>query len=144
MSTQNYENHGRLVPLFHYGLSVLLLAALVTSGWNFYRSLVHGSGRLAGLTLILLTLAGLLLFWFSRVFALKAQDRAIRAEENLRHFVLTGNLLDHRLHIGQVIGLRFAPDEEFVALSLRAAEEGLSSKDIKQAIKNWRADLHRV
>jgi hypothetical protein len=121
-----------------------MLTALVTSCWNFYRALAHGSGRLVGLTLILLTLAGLLLFWFSRVFALRAQDRAIRAEENLRHYVLTGSLLDPRLRIRQVIGLRFASDEEFGDLALRAAEEELAPSAIKQAIKEWRADHHRV
>jgi hypothetical protein len=81
---------------------------------------------------------------FARVFALKAQDRAIRAEENLRHFVLTGKLLDPRLSVRQIIGLRFAPDEEFVALALRAAQENLSETDIKKAVKNWKADTYRV
>ena len=80
----------------------------------------------------------------ARIFALKAQDRAIRAEENLRHFALTGQLLDPRLSIRQVIGLRFASDGEFVALAKRAAEEKLSPNAIKQAVKDWRADLYRV
>ena len=78
------------------------------------------------------------------MYALKAQDRAIRAEENLRHFVLTGKLLDPRIEIRQVIALRFAPDEEFVALAGRAAEESLTPDAIKQAVKNWRADEYRV
>ena len=82
--------------------------------------------------------------WFSRAFALKAQDRAIRAEENLRHFALTGKLLDSRLSISQVIALRFASDEELVALSKKAADEKLSNKQIKEQIKNWRGDYYRV
>jgi hypothetical protein len=81
---------------------------------------------------------------FCRMYALKAQDRAIRAEENLRHFVLTGKLLDPRIGIQQVIALRFAPDDEFVALASRAAEENLTPDAIKQAVKNWRADTYRV
>jgi hypothetical protein len=46
-------------------------------------------------------------------FALRAQDRAIRAEENLRHFILTGKPFDSRLRMSQIIALRFAPDDEF-------------------------------
>jgi hypothetical protein len=79
-----------------------------------------------------------------RQFALKAQDRAIRAEENLRHFVMTGKLLDPRLTIRQIIGLRFASDEEFLELEKRAVEETLSEDDIKKAVKNWRADYYRA
>jgi hypothetical protein len=85
-----------------------------------------------------------LVWYFARAFALKAQDRAIRAEENLRHFAMTGSLLDKRLKMGQVIALRFASDNEFVALAKRAAEEGLSSKDIKMAIQDWKADDNRA
>jgi hypothetical protein len=73
-----------------------------------------------------------------------AQDRAIRAEEQLRHFVLTGKLLDPRLTIRQIIGLRFAPDDEFVGLVRRAAEQGLSEDAIKREVKNWRGDTYRV
>jgi hypothetical protein len=78
------------------------------------------------------------------MFANKAQDRAIRAEENLRYFVLTGKLLDPRLSVRQIIGLRFASDAEFVALAQRAADERLSEDAIKRSVKNWRADLYRV
>jgi hypothetical protein len=79
-----------------------------------------------------------------RAFAIRAQDRAIRAEENFRHFVMTGKPHDSRLKIGQVIALRFASDEEFVALSAKAAAEGMEPKEIKKAIKNWRGDYHRA
>jgi hypothetical protein len=84
------------------------------------------------------------LYWYTRRFALKAQDRAIRAEENIRHFILTGKPLDTGLRLRQIIALRFASDEEMPALAQRAITEKLSSKQIKQAIKNWRADYHRV
>jgi hypothetical protein len=58
--------------------------------------------------------------------------------------VLTGKLLDPRLSVKQIIGLRFASNEEFVALAQRAADQNLSTKDIKQAVKNWRPDTYRV
>ena len=57
---------------------------------------------------------------------------------------MTGSLLDNRLRIGQIIALRFASDEEFVALAKKAAEQSLSSKDIKMSITNWKADNYRV
>jgi hypothetical protein len=78
------------------------------------------------------------------MFALKAQDRAIRAEENLRHFVLTGKLLPASLRIGQIVALRFASDDEFVALAQKAADKNLPGKQIKQSITNWKADTYRV
>ena len=78
------------------------------------------------------------------VFALKAQDRAIRAEENLRHFILTGKPLDGRLEPLQIVALRFAADDEFPGLAARAAEQSMKPDDIKKAVKYWRADLRRV
>ena len=82
--------------------------------------------------------------FFARSFALKAQDRAIRAEENLRYFAIAGKLLDSKLSLGQVIALRFAPNNEFVDLAHLAVEKNLSPKEIKQAIKNWKGDYNRV
>jgi Family of unknown function (DUF6526) len=76
--------------------------------------------------------------------ALTAQDRAIRAEENLRYFVLTGKLLPTTLKISQVVALRFAGDDELVALVQKTILENLGNKKIKQAIIHWRADEHRV
>jgi hypothetical protein len=57
---------------------------------------------------------------------------------------LTGKLLPASLRIGQIIALRFAADEEFVGLAVKAASENLSSKEIKQSINNWKADTYRV
>ncbi len=144
MKEQSYSNHAQMVPLFHYVLFGLLLATLVGSCVNLWMS-IGDHQRIYSASLILaLTVAVLILYFFCRVFALKAQDRAIRAEENLRHFVLTGKLLDARLTIRQIVGLRFASDDEFAALAARAAAESLSSDDIKRAVKNWRADYYRV
>jgi hypothetical protein len=86
----------------------------------------------------------ILLFWFARIFPLRAQDRAIRAEENLRHFALTGKLFDPRLTIKQIIGLRFASDTEFPELARRAADQSMSLDDIKKSVKNWRPDHNRL
>jgi hypothetical protein len=144
MEQQSYANHRRLMPLYHYILALLVVLAIGGSLYNLYRAWVRDSGRGEALLIIVLVaivfIEGLLL----RTFALKAQDRAIRAEENLRHFALHGALLDPQLGIRQIVGLRFASDEELGDLAERAADEGLSEDDIKKAIKTWRADHYRV
>jgi hypothetical protein len=84
------------------------------------------------------------LWAYTRLFSLKAQDRAIRAEENLRYYVMTGKLFPHELTVQQIIALRFAPDAEFLALVDKAIKEGLTNKEIKLAIQNWKADYYRV
>ncbi|MEO6636661.1 MAG: DUF6526 family protein [Ginsengibacter sp.] len=144
MQQQNYKNHARIVPLFHYVLSLILFACLVFSIWNLIRAYQHHSGRLVAATIFGLTIAALLLEWYARAFPIAAQDRAIRAEENLRHFALTGKLVDPRLTMPQIIALRFADDAEFVLLSEKAANENMKAGEIKKAIVNWRADHHRV
>jgi hypothetical protein len=82
--------------------------------------------------------------WYLRIFALKAQDRAIRAEENFRHYLATGKVFPKELRMGQIIALRFASDDEFVALTTKAIAENLSNKEIKGLIKNWKADHDRA
>jgi hypothetical protein len=57
---------------------------------------------------------------------------------------MTGKLLPQALTVPQIVALRFASDEEFPALVDRAVKEQLRSKEIKSAIKNWRADHYRV
>jgi len=150
---QNYSNHKRYVPAFHFVLSgmitILLIGAIINivhmmcacrSGacssygcWCFYGSLRP----------LLVALCLLLLFWYARRFAVKAQDRAIHAEESLRYFIMTGKPLDPRLTWGQIIALRFAGDDEYLTLMERTINENLKPGDIKKAIKNWRADNHR-
>ena len=141
---QSYSNHAHVVPMYHYVTFLLLFATLIGSFVNLYESLGDSSRIYSASLLVTLTLATLFLFFFTRLFALKAQDRAIRAEEQLRHYVLTGKLLDPRLTVQQIVGLRFASNDEFVALAQRAADQNLSAKEIKQAVRAWRGDTHRV
>ena len=140
---QEYSNHRQLVPIYHYVLAGLLVAVLIGSIVNLVGSL--GTETLYSASLILaLSIALLILAFLARTFPLKAQDRAIRAEENLRHLILTGKLLDSRVSMRQVIGLRFAADDEFVELAVRAVADGLSEDDIKKTIRNWRSDDDRL
>ena len=144
MEAQNYENHTRFVKAYHGVLFGLLVLTLLGSLVNLYQSFGDHQRQYSASLIVVIMIALFMISFFSRFFPLKAQDRAIRAEENLRHYVLTGKLLDPRVTTRQVIGLRFAPDEEFVALAQKAAEESLSEDEIKKAIKNWRADTYRV
>lgn len=143
MAEQNYANHTQLVTPFHKVLFPLIALTLIGSAVNLYKSM-DGPGLYSASLVTAISVSLLMLFFLSRIFALKAQDRAIRAEENLRHFVLTGKLLDARLQTLQVVALRFAPDAEFPDLCRKAAEQNMASKDIKMAIKNWKADTYRV
>ena len=143
-TTQNYSNHRKFVPMFHGVLLGILVLTLIGSIVNLANSFGDHERLYSAALITVLVVSMLMLSLFCRIFALKAQDRAIRAEENLRHFAMTGKLLDARLTIGQVIALRFAADAEFVELAKRAAAEGMAPDAIKQAVKNWRADTYRV
>jgi len=143
MSNQNYSNQTQVVPAYLALLAILFLT-VIGSGVNLYQSIGDHQRLYSAALILVLSASTLGLALHARAFPLKAQDRAIRAEENLRHFTLTGKLLDPRLKPLQIVALRFASDGEFVALAIRAAKENLAPKDIKQAIKTWRADEYRV
>jgi len=140
---QNLENHAQRVPVY-FGALIVLFLVVIGSAVNLYQSLGDHQRLYSASLIQVLAVCGLLVALYARGFALKAQDRAIRAEENLRHFVLTGRLLDGRLSPLQIVALRFASDGEFVELARRAAEENIGPKEIKQAIKHWRPDTYRV
>jgi Family of unknown function (DUF6526) len=144
MATQNYANHRRIVPAFHFFLLGVLGLTLIGSFVNLYKSLWDHQRLYSAALIVVLTAAMLLTTFFCRIFPLKAQDRAIRAEESLRHYVLTGKLLNPVLDTPQIVALRFASDEEFPALAERAAKERIRPDEIKRAIRNWRPDTYRV
>lgn len=142
MQNQNLKNHSRFVPLYHYVTFALLLLVLIGSIVNLCNSAKEN--LYSASLLVVLTFATILVTFFARSFALKAQDRAIRVEENFRHYIATGQQLDNRLTMSQIIALRFASDNEFVALVKKAANESMSAKDIKTSIQNWKGDYNRV
>ena len=142
-ATQSYENHARMVPLFHYVAFGILMINLVWSGRALFRDLSVDNG-----VPFLLAVGLILVAWFVRAFPLGVQDRVIRLEERLRlERLLTGDL---KARIGdfttnQLVGLRFASDEELPGLARRVLDEGISDrKTIKRAVKNWRADHQRI
>eukprot|EP01037_Dinobryon_pediforme_P010229 gene10229-10299_t len=144
MNQQNYANHARYVKGFHFILSAILLFGAIASFVNAWLQYQAHDNVLSAILIAVLFISGFFIFWFMRQFPIKAQDRAIRAEEGLRYFILTRKPLDSRITMQQIIALRFAPDDEFIVLADRAVNETLSADEIKKAIRNWRADNFRV
>src|SRR3954453_5444766 len=114
MATQNYANHRRFVPLFHAVLFGIIVLTLIGSVVNLVESWGDHQRLYSASLIVAICVALVFLFFFTRIFALKAQDRAIGAEENLRHLAISGKLLDPKLETKQVVALRFASNGEFV------------------------------
>lgn len=142
MTTQNYKNHAQMVAGFHY-VTFLGIFALIGGSMNYFFRASAENKYLASL-FVLASFLFVLVAWYLRAFALKAQDRAIRSEEALRHYIMTGKPLPLELKMNQIIALRFASDAEYLALIERAIQENLSNKEIKKAIQHWKADYYRV
>lgn len=145
MATQTYQTHRR------YSFQRYLLPAVLFMAFFFAVFFAGLEGRSgfpepwAREWLSVLMCVGMLLQWFyARVMVNRVQDRAIRAEENHRHRVLTGKDLSPALTMRQIVALRFASDGELAALAAQAEAESLSGENIKKKIKEWRPDYHRA
>jgi len=140
---QTFANHTRWHPPFHYFLVPVMLINLIWSIVLFVMSPGWNSGRW-----IVVSLALVVLTFLVRLNSLKVQDRLIRLEEMIRYQqVLSPAVLlqTSALSPDQVVALRFAADDELEELLSRvAAGKFAKTRDIKQAIKNWRADTFRV
>lgn len=140
--TQSASRHARYVPAWHFVTAPAILCFFIGTFYNLKDS---STNNLYSASLLCLNGAILvMIFWYARAFALKAQDRAIRAEEQFRHFILTGKPLPQELRLRQIIALRFASDEELPVLAERAAKEKMSNKEIKMSIQQWRPDYSRL
>jgi hypothetical protein len=142
MKLQNYENHSKIDPVYHYGITLLTVVTLILSIVFFVKN--AASQTLLSFIVLFTTITFLFIMVKLRLYALQVQDRTIRDEENFRYYRLTGNVLDPDLTVKQVVALRFAPDEELPGLVERTLTENLSPNDIKKAVQDWRADHHRI
>jgi len=146
---QNYANHTRFDPPFHFFIAPILLLGVILALIHFFAHLGHSDFRDNVHAILLILLSVTLVTWLlkTRLYALKVQDRVIRLEERLRLTQLLPEPLRSRipeLTEDQLIGLRFASDAEVPKLAERALNEKLNRKQIKQAIQNWRPDYWRV
>jgi hypothetical protein len=132
-----------MVPAYH-GVAFGMLVVPIL--WFAYRTVTDFS--LEGLMLLIFCGGVLIVTLFARLFPLGVQDRVIRLEERMRLQRLLPEDLQNRvgdITTDQLIGLRFAPDEELPDLARRVLDGSLSDrKSIKQAVKNWHADNQRI
>src|SRR5579862_5337007 len=105
MSTQSYAKHTRTDTLFHRILLPVLLLTLIGACVNLAKSFDDHERLYSAALIVVLTLCLMVTTIYARVNPLRAQDRAIRADENLRHFAMTGKLLDPRITVKQVVAL---------------------------------------
>jgi Family of unknown function (DUF6526) len=144
MAEQNFSNHGRFFPPFHFFVVPVLL---INFFWSIYRWKVSGFS-LDGFVSLVVALALLLGFLSARRMALSVQDRVIRLEERLRYERLLPADLKPRIGdftVSQVVSLRFASDAELPALARKVLDEKVNErKSIKQLIKSWKPDFLRA
>ena len=138
---QTIANHVRWDPRFHFFLIPVVFITLGFAIWNLIRA-----PSIVAAWLVVVVIGWGMTAFLARIYALKAQDRAIRLEERLRLAVVLPEPLRSRigeLTAGQLVTLRFAPDNELPGL-VQKALAGESNAEIKKAIVNWRPDYHRV
>ena len=139
---QSLENHAKPIP----GYMIAVFMIFVPTGYFVYTAVTNFSvGRLA---VALFAIGVLVTVFYSRRFPLGVQDRVIRLEEQTRMKELLPDDLKSRLSeftTDQLIGLRFASDEELPQLARQVLDGGISGRaDIKKAVNNWRADHERI
>lgn len=137
---QNYANHKRYVPLYHFVLSPFSTLILIAS----FVYLISEQFSIVSIFVCGFSICIFILVMLVRQFATRLQDRSIYHEENSRHMRLTGKPLDSILTLKQIIALRFAEDDAFPQLCIEAARSGIEPNQIKKSIKRWRADFIRV
>jgi hypothetical protein len=142
-SPQTYATHRRFIPLFHFvAFGIVVLFQI----WTIVELVRRPS--LAAVAFLLQAAALLLLFFYTRIFALTVQDRVIRLEERLRLERLLPPDLRARiveLTPSQLIGLRFASDGEVPELTRWILDQGVYDREaIKKRITTWRSDTLRV
>jgi len=144
MNGQNFSNHAKFVPAFHYfAVPVLTL----NFAWSIYRWR-HTQFSLDGFVAVLTASAILVSLFLARIFVLRVQDRVIRLEERLRFAQLLPSDLQPRVQEftpGQLVALRFAGDAELPVLARKVLDEKITSvKAIKEMIQDWRPDYLRT
>ena len=141
--TQNFENHAKFVPAFHFVALPIFLINLV---WSIYHAVRAFSA--AAVISLLVAVALVLLAFNARIFALTVQDRLIRLEMRLRmQQVLPADLRTRipEFEVGQLVALRFASDAELPELARKVLQDKLTDRAaIKKLVREWQADYLRA
>lgn len=141
--TQNYANHYRWNPLYHFVVTPFLYLYALWAIWIAIR--VPGMTEIIHALWALMVAGGVLT---ARVMVLTVQNRLIRLEMRLRlREVLPAPLATRieELTVRQLIALRFAGDAELPGLVERTLRgEYPRGRDIKRAITDWQGDYLRA
>lgn len=146
---QNLKNHRKFYPLYHFVFYPVTLALLVFSVVKLWNNINVNSEFVTIWTVIsaIIVLIIVLSLMLRQHYALGLQDRIIINEFKFRYFALTGNRLEslpYQFSDAQIFALRFSEDEDLIELINNTIENDWSSSEIKQNIKNWKADNKRI
>jgi hypothetical protein len=140
---QNYANHTRWDPPFHFFVLPVAAISLLLTIWSLFQSPITFTGIWA----IVVGIAAVVAILKIRLYAVKNQDRIIRLEERLRLAILLPERLRARipeLTESQLLAVRFASDAELPGLVEKTLAGKLPNAEIKKAIGAWRPDYFRV
>jgi uncharacterized membrane protein len=140
---QSYANHRRVFPLYHLFVLPILIAHV---GVTLAMSVRHPSLWNVWLVLVALGIVGGMVA--NRTSAIIVQNRLIGLEMRLRLATLLPVELCQRipeLHLKQLVGLRYAGDDELIGLVERCLRGELPTADaVKREVRRWRPDYVRA
>ena len=136
--TQTFANHVH-TPRMTQVAGLPGLVALILLGVEMFR---HPS--LQNAALICLAFSVMVLVAISRAYTVRLQDRIIRLEMQLRLERLGHGPEFPRLSVRQLVALRFASDAELPDLVDQTLTKNFTPDQIKRAVSDWQADLHRT
>lgn len=142
---QNYSNHTRYYFPHHFVFYPAMLVLFLISISKIFTREKHADEWISISAMILMVTW--LSFMLRQHYALNNQNRIVRLEMRLRYFQLTRENFESKerlLSIRQIAALRFASDEELVALIEKTISENLPPKAVKKSIANWIPDHMRV
>jgi len=142
-TVQSYANHRRVFPLYHLFALPILLANVVVM---MVVSVRHPTLWNLWLVVVAIGLVGGMVA--NRASTLIVQNRVIGLEMRLRLATILPVELCQRipeLHIKQLVGLRYAGDDELVGLVERCLRGELVTADaVKREVRHWRPDYVRA
>ncbi len=142
VQVQNFKNHVRNDPkimvagVIYLGALVLVIVAIFTTM------------TVLAVAVALMCIGGLLLGVIARSYSTLLQDRIIKTEMRLRLRDVLDDDLAARIPeytVPQLVALRFESDENLPDLARKVLDDDIrTAKEIKQLVKDWQADWHRV